>query len=206
MGCIRDDPGLLPMTVAIVGGGVGGLACAQRLARRARGSEVVIQLIDRTLRHDFAPSFPWLITGSRQPERVSRSLAGLERVGIKLIHTDVEGIDLDRDVLATSACEVAFDELVLAPGAALAPEVVPGLPEAGLGFYTRDKPPTTDLSARERQVLSEIALGATNREIGERLYLSPHTIKEHSNSLYRKLGVRNRAEAVKRAQGLGLIG
>ena len=59
---------------------------------------------------------------------------------------------------------------------------------------------------REREVLAEIATGATNREIGERLYLSPHTIKEHTSSIYRKLEVRNRAEAVQHAQRLGLIG
>ena len=47
--------------------------------------------------------------------------------------------------------------------------------------------------------------GATNREIAGRLFLSPHTVKEHTSSLYRKLGVRNRAEAVQKAQRLGLI-
>lgn len=61
------------------------------------------------------------------------------------------------------------------------------------------------LSAREREVLELIASGSTNREIAERLYLSPHTIKEHTSALYRKLGVRNRAEAVRRAQRVGLI-
>ena len=55
----------------------------------------------------------------------------------------------------------------------------------------------TLLSAREREVLDEIATGATNPEIAKRLYLSPHTVKEHTSSIYRKLGVRNRAEAVK---------
>ncbi len=63
----------------------------------------------------------------------------------------------------------------------------------------------TALSNREREVLGEIAGGATNREIGEHLYLSPHTIKEHTSSIYRKLGVRNRAAAVRHAQQLGLI-
>ena len=52
-------------------------------------------------------------------------------------------------------------------------------------------------------MLEEIATGATNREIGERLYLSPHTVKEHTSSIYRKLEVRNRAEAVQHAQRLG---
>ena len=42
-------------------------------------------------------------------------------------------------------------------------------------------------------------------EIAERLFLSPHTVKEHTSSLYRKLGARNRAEAVQKAQRIGLI-
>jgi DNA-binding NarL/FixJ family response regulator len=60
------------------------------------------------------------------------------------------------------------------------------------------------LTSREREVLDLIAAGSTNREIAAALHLSPHTIKEHTSSLYRKLGARNRAEAVQRAQRLGL--
>ena len=62
------------------------------------------------------------------------------------------------------------------------------------------------LSDRERQVLEMIAGGATNKEIAERLYLSPHTIKDHTSTLYRKLGARNRTEAIRCAQRLGLLG
>ena len=62
------------------------------------------------------------------------------------------------------------------------------------------------LSAREREVLDLIATGATNREIATRLFLSPHTVKEHTSAVYRKLAVRNRAEAVRQAQELGLLG
>jgi DNA-binding NarL/FixJ family response regulator len=61
------------------------------------------------------------------------------------------------------------------------------------------------LSEREREVLEAISAGATNREIAERLSLSPHTVKEHTSALYRKLDARNRAEAVQRAQRLGLL-
>jgi two-component system response regulator DesR len=61
------------------------------------------------------------------------------------------------------------------------------------------------LSGREREVLERIAGGATNREIAGALHLSPHTVKEHTSALYRKLDVRNRAEAVQRAQRLGLL-
>jgi DNA-binding NarL/FixJ family response regulator len=61
------------------------------------------------------------------------------------------------------------------------------------------------LSDREREVLELMASGATNPEIGESLHLSKHTVKEHSSAVYRKLGVRNRTEAVQRAQRLGLL-
>jgi two-component system response regulator DesR len=61
------------------------------------------------------------------------------------------------------------------------------------------------LSEREREVLEAISAGATNREIAERLSLSPHTVKEHTSAVYRKLDARNRAEAVQRAQRLGLL-
>ena len=50
-----------------------------------------------------------------------------------------------------------------------------------------------------------MASGATNREIAGALYLSPHTVKEHTSALFRKLEVRNRTEAVQRAQRLGLL-
>jgi DNA-binding NarL/FixJ family response regulator len=61
------------------------------------------------------------------------------------------------------------------------------------------------LSPREREVMTHISHGSTNPEIARALFLSPHTVKEHTSAIYRKLGVRNRAEAVKAAQRLGLI-
>jgi len=61
------------------------------------------------------------------------------------------------------------------------------------------------LSSREREVLELVATGATNREIAQQLQLSPHTVKEHTSALYRKLEARNRADAVQRAQRLGVL-
>lgn len=78
----------------------------------------------------------------------------------------------------------------------------------GLGmtqFSPRSGQPAQLLSDREREVLEMIAAGATNREIAKRLYLSPHTVKEHTSALYRKLRARNRAEAVQRAQRMGVL-
>jgi two-component system response regulator DesR len=73
-------------------------------------------------------------------------------------------------------------------------------------FAPKAEQPEPILTEREREVLDLIAVGSTNREIAEQLYLSPHTVKEHTSALYRKLGARNRAEAVQRAQRIGLLG
>jgi LuxR family maltose regulon positive regulatory protein len=45
----------------------------------------------------------------------------------------------------------------------------------------------------------------TQREIGDRLYVSLNTVKSHSKSIFRKLGVSGRPEAVARARELGLL-
>lgn len=71
-------------------------------------------------------------------------------------------------------------------------------------FVPREERPAAGLSARERQIVELMAQGATNGEIAGELHLSPHTVKDHASAVYRKLGVRNRAEAVRRAERLGL--
>ena len=83
----------------------------------------------------------------------------------------------------------------------------------GLGMSMFEPEPADDanaasgpaLSPREQQVLELVATGATNREIAVELHLSPHTVKEHTSALYRKLEARNRADAVQRAQRLGIL-
>jgi two-component system response regulator DesR len=78
----------------------------------------------------------------------------------------------------------------------------------GLGrtvFDVYERPGTLGLSDRERTVLELMASGATNPEIAAELHLSKHTVKEHTSAVYRKLGVRNRTQAVQHAQRLGLL-
>ena len=65
--------------------------------------------------------------------------------------------------------------------------------------------PGGELSDRELEVLRMIALGLTNAEIGERLYVSVRTIETHRSHIHEKLNVRNRAELVRRARAAGLL-
>jgi two-component system response regulator DesR len=88
-------------------------------------------------------------------------------------------------------------------------EVVAAVRMVGFGmtmFAPKAEQPEPLLTEREREVLDLIAAGSTNREIAEQLFLSPDTVKEHASALYRKLHARNRAEAVQRAQRIGLLG
>ena len=52
-----------------------------------------------------------------------------------------------------------------------------------------------DLTAREAELIELMAQGYSNKEIADRLFLSPHTVKTHLGRAFRKWGVRNRVEA-----------
>jgi LuxR family maltose regulon positive regulatory protein len=61
------------------------------------------------------------------------------------------------------------------------------------------------LSPRETDILTRIAEGLSNKEIARSLDIGPETVKSHLKSVFTKLGVERRAQAVSRAQTLGLV-
>jgi LuxR family maltose regulon positive regulatory protein len=61
------------------------------------------------------------------------------------------------------------------------------------------------LSERELEILRLVAAGLTNREVGDRLYISDETVKKHLANIYGKLQVHRRIEAALRARELGLL-
>jgi DNA-binding CsgD family transcriptional regulator len=61
------------------------------------------------------------------------------------------------------------------------------------------------LTQREHEILVLIAEGLSNREIGERLFVSENTVKTHSSRLFEKMGVGRRTAAVQKGRDLGLI-
>jgi ATP/maltotriose-dependent transcriptional regulator MalT len=61
------------------------------------------------------------------------------------------------------------------------------------------------LSGRELEVLALLVSGRPNREIARELFVAVGTVKTHTNNIYRKLGVRNRTEALARARSLKLL-
>ena len=98
----------------------------------------------------------------------------------------------------------ARTELAAAPDPGAFPERLDRA-EAGLAARSRAVAPGEPLSDRELAVLRELATSRSQREIGEQLYVSLNTVKSHTKSIFRKLGVSARDEAVGRARELGLL-
>jgi DNA-binding NarL/FixJ family response regulator len=67
--------------------------------------------------------------------------------------------------------------------------------ESGPVFHDQHGSQLEELSLREREVLAEIRVGRTNREIAEKLRVSTSTVNKHVHQVLRKLRVRNRSEA-----------
>jgi len=61
------------------------------------------------------------------------------------------------------------------------------------------------LTGRELEILRLIDVGLSNREIAEALYISLNTVKTHTKSLYSKLNVHSRTQAINRARDLKLL-
>jgi LuxR family transcriptional regulator, maltose regulon positive regulatory protein len=61
------------------------------------------------------------------------------------------------------------------------------------------------LTRREQEVLNLLAAGLTNREVAEKLVVSPETVKKHTGNIYGKLGVGHRTEAVAKARSLDIL-
>ena len=77
--------------------------------------------------------------------------------------------------------------------------------DSGLPGPADQQPLIEPLSERELEILHLVALGLTNRQISERLFITVSTVKGHNQRIYGKLQVQRRTEAVARARDLGLI-
>jgi ATP/maltotriose-dependent transcriptional regulator MalT len=72
------------------------------------------------------------------------------------------------------------------------------------GTLSYPSPTSEPLSERELEVLQWLTSGASNQEIGRRLYIAESTVKRHVYNIFGKLNVRNRTQAALRARKLGI--
>ena len=120
--------------VLILGGGSGGLATASRL-KELLGDKINITVIDKQRSFVLGFSLLRVMTGEKTEQEVTVSKEKVSQKGIKFINTEVDGIDLENGIVRTTQGEFAYDYLVIALGAELAPEKVPGF-ESAFHMYT----------------------------------------------------------------------
>lgn len=124
-------------TVLVLGGGIGGAAAANALRERL-GQRHRIVVVDRNADQVFAPSLLWLMVGQRRPTAITRPLAQLLRPGIEIVYGQVREIDPAARRVATDAGEFSGDAIVVALGAELAPEAMPGYADAAHDFFSSE--------------------------------------------------------------------
>lgn len=122
-------------TVVVLGGGVGGVAAANRLRRRLDRRHRVV-LVNRDPDFTFAASYLWVMSGHRSAKQVTRPLRVLERRGIEVVIADIEAIDPVTRTATAGGREITADHLVVSLGADYATDAISGLGDHGETFAT----------------------------------------------------------------------
>lgn len=86
-----------------------------------------------------------------------------------------------------------------------AQESLVSIPQAGAPYAARSSGNMYGLTSREVEVLQLVAAGLRNKEVADRLSISPHTVERHLENIYSKMDVRGRVEAVTRAAEGGVL-
>lgn len=121
--------------VLILGGGFGGLSAANEIRNNLLSSQVKITVIDK--KDWFMVGFAklWIIKGIRTFENSIGSLNKLAKKEINFLKEEILKIDLQNKNIKTTTRTLSYDFLIIAMGAVLAPEKIPGLVAHGMNLY-----------------------------------------------------------------------
>ena len=123
----------------ILGGGFGGLSAANEIRNNLSSSQIKITVVDK--KDWFMVGFAklWIIKGTRTFENSIGSLNELIKKEINFLKEEVLQIDLQNKNIRTTTKILSYDFLIIAMGAVLAPEKIPGLLENGMNLYDHDQ-------------------------------------------------------------------
>jgi sulfide:quinone oxidoreductase len=126
----------MPARVVILGGGVGGTLAANLLDRQL-GRDVAVTVVDPTGMHIYQPGFLYVALGQAQGRWLSRDERSLLRRGVELVVEAATRVDPDAGTVELAhGGTLPYDHLILATGARLVPEEVPGMAEGAYEFYS----------------------------------------------------------------------
>lgn len=139
---------------------------------------------------------------ARALAELEKALAAAQRTGLVgcIVETGPWVVPLLRRALPDSPRASLVAELLRILGADAAPA-----PGADVRHARSPQPLLEPLSERELEVLGLVAVGASNQEIADRLFVALTTVKKHMGNIFGKLGATNRVQAITRAKELDLI-
>jgi sulfide:quinone oxidoreductase len=174
----------------VLGGGIGGIVAANVLNRKL-GRQHEIMLIDRRTEHRFPPSYPWLMMGWREPHKITRNLNLLNKKGIKYVNDEIEKIDPTNRLVKTKSNDFKYDYLIVALGAELAPETIPGFAQGAYHMYELEE------AMKTREALKNFSGGTLIVDIASLPFKCPAAPYEAAFFMdyrFRKRGIRNKIE------------
>jgi predicted ATPase/DNA-binding CsgD family transcriptional regulator len=168
------------------------------------GLEVLADAGDRLGTAEALEAVAGLAVARGQPDQALRLLAAAER-----FHADTGlvrfPLQAERTERHTAAARARLDpddaEIDWAEGGQLSLDEAVAYARRGRGERGRPQVGWAALTPTEREILRHVAAGHSNAEIGERLFVSVHTVKKHLSHVYAKLGLDGRAELVAAAAG-----
>ncbi len=122
----------------ILGGGFGGLTLAASLEGLVQSKKADVVLIEQSPEFRMGLSMQWVLAGRRKPEEGRRAYSSLRSKGVPFIREETVAIQTGEQLVHTKSRRIEYDYLIIALGAELAPELVPGLSAAAYNLYEFD--------------------------------------------------------------------
>jgi sulfide:quinone oxidoreductase len=178
--------------IVVLGGGVGGTLVANLLARKLKPRQGHVTVIDRTGRHVYQPGWLYVPFGGPAPKRWERAERGLLSRKVDLVVGEARHIDRDgHTIQMVDGTSFPYDDLVIATGASLAPETIPGYAEAAHHFYS------PEAAVRLRDALESFRGGKIVIGVADIPYKCPPAPLEFTfllDEYLRKRGLREQTE------------
>ena len=175
--------------VLILGGGSGGLATAGRL-KELLGDKISITVIDKQRSFVMGFSLLRVMTGERTEQEVTVPKEKVSQKGIKFINTEVNRIDVNNGIVRTDQGEFVYDYLVVALGAELAPEKIPGFESAFHMYTLEDAKKLRDALSSFRGGLIRLVVSSTPFKCPPAPYEAAMLIDDH----LRNKGLRDKSD------------
>lgn len=124
-------------TIAVLGGGIGGVVAAHELSKRLMREHKIV-LIEKRKTNLYQPALLWAALGYKNISDFESSFDSFAKKRIRVVNAEILEIDPEKKRIKTDKENFDFDSALVALGAELNPDKIPGLRERGFSFYGRE--------------------------------------------------------------------